>query len=102
MRCERISLDLQGVAQMSFGLFEITIVPADNAQHQTRGVVLSLLEYRAFEIAAGKHRLIKFEKVLADEQRNRDICRVEHQSLFEVTYAALWIALGEEVRSRIQ
>src|SRR5690349_20096744 len=54
VRCERISLNLQCSAQMSLGRFEISVISTDDAQHQTRGVVVSLLHYCALEIAASQ------------------------------------------------
>src|SRR6185369_2267987 len=102
VRRERIPLNLQRPAQMALRRVEITIVSAYYAKHQTSGVVVRFFQNRTFEITTSQHRLIEAEEMLADEECDGNVSRVQHERFLKVANAALGVAFDEEVRAGVQ
>src|SRR3977135_1926510 len=102
VRRERISLNLQRPTQVALRGIEITSVSAYYAKHQTSGVVVFFFQNRTLEITTSQHRLIEAEEMLADEECDRNVSRVQHERLLKVANAALGVAFDEEVRAGIQ
>src|SRR5215813_9259100 len=101
VRCKRVLLDPERSSEISLSFVKITVIAANNAKHQNGHVVVGLASVRFLQISSRQLRLVCPEEMLADQERQMSIGRIQHHCLFKIANPALEVSAQKQVRSRV-